>query len=253
MVGAPDRELALDREVGRFVPEVVDFVLPRLEERVVECDRQLLADTCEARAAEPEAVGEPVRVRRDRVDFLEPLRCLELRGDEVVDLLDRVLAALGRLEHRVAVLGLRRVRDVAEGEAELLLGVRPRVLRRAVGVVEGPRVSLVVGTAARGCQHALPWTARATSLRRASTSSSFTPTSDDLHRTRLAMDGVLPTARASPSPALARAGLQLDPADDAPTELSRAAAAQPLVPALRAFLATRRKLSRPRTTGVAPS
>jgi hypothetical protein len=29
-------------------------------------------------------------------------------GDQVVDLIDRVLTALGRLEHRVAVLGLGR-------------------------------------------------------------------------------------------------------------------------------------------------
>jgi hypothetical protein len=98
------------------------------------------------------SAGELLRVSRDRVDLREPLCRLELRSDEVVDLLDRILAALRRREHRLAVLGLRRGRDVAEGDPELLFGICSGVFGRAVGVVEGPRMSLVVGTAARGCQ-----------------------------------------------------------------------------------------------------
>ena len=63
----------------------------------------------------------------------------------------------------------------------------------------------------------------------------FNPTSDDFHRNRLAMDGVLPGRRRSCRfvPRAPRPGLQLDPADDAPAELPRPAAAPPLVPARR--------------------
>ena len=70
-----------------------------------------------------------------------------------------------------------------------------------------------------------------------------------------ARDGRGPPGRHEhPAPsALARAGLQLDPADDAPAELPRPAAAQPLLPALRAALASRKRLWRRRTTWAGPS
>ena len=64
----------------------------------------------------------------------------------------------------------------------------------------------------------------------------FNPTSDDFHRNRLAMDGVMPDGdEAAVRPRRPRPGLQLDPADDAPAELPRPAAAPPLVPARRAL------------------
>ena len=72
------------------------------------------------------------------------------RGQDAVEKINDLIAA--ELEHCFAILRLRRSRDVGEGETEILLGIRPRVLGRAVGVVEGPRVRLVVGTAARGRQ-----------------------------------------------------------------------------------------------------
>ena len=68
----------------------------------------------------------------------------------------------------------------------------------------------------------------------------FNPTSDDFHRNRLAMDGAHARRReADVRSARARAGLQLDPEDDASAELPRPAEAAPRVP-------TRRALDKPR-------
>ena len=64
----------------------------------------------------------------------------------------------------------------------------------------------------------------------------FNPSSDDFHRNRLAMDGVLPGRHRScrSTPRDRGPGLQLGPPDDAPPELPRAAAPAPLLPARRA-------------------
>ena len=63
----------------------------------------------------------------------------------------------------------------------------------------------------------------------------FNPSSDDFRRIRLAMDGVLPDGTSCVRAARARGqGFNSDPRDDAPSELPRAAAQSPLVPALGA-------------------
>jgi hypothetical protein len=69
----------------------------------------------------------------------------------------------------------------------------------------------------------------------------FNPTSDDFHRNRLAMDGSCPAGEARRSSRARRAGLQLDPRDDAPAELPRPAEAPPRLPLA--------ELRRPRASG----
>ena len=63
----------------------------------------------------------------------------------------------------------------------------------------------------------------------------FNPTGDDFRRNRLAMDGQCPGEDPAP-PARPRTGVQLDPLDDPPAELPRAAASQPQLPARRALI-----------------
>ena len=61
----------------------------------------------------------------------------------------------------------------------------------------------------------------------------FNPSSDDFHRNRLAMDGVLPGGKLPLPAARPRPGVQRRPPHDAPSELPRAAAAPPQLPARR--------------------